>query len=134
MRNTIILVALFFTLSCSMATESSQPETPVVAYHPVGIPVVVYNPIRLDYSGKVVTHVKSNTENGGFMFPAGTKLVFYYRAKTKDAAPPVVNVEYKKGWLPNGRPLVLYGQNSIEVSLVFTNLGYLVDEGKEIKG
>ena len=123
MKTTILLAALVFTLSCSFAIAFSHPD----------IPVVVYNPIRLDYPGKVVAHVKSNTENEGFVIPIGTKLVFYYKAKAKDAALPVVNVDFMQGRMPDRRPLVLYGQNSIGVSLVFTNPGYLVDEGKEIK-
>lgn len=133
MEKAILLVTLVFTLSCSFAAESSQPGTPVIAYNPGGIPVVVSNPIRLDYSGKIVAHVKSNTEHDGFVIPIGTKLVFYYKAKTKDAALPVVNVDFMHGRVPDGRPLVLYGQKSIEVSLVFTNPDYLVDEEKEIK-
>lgn len=133
MKRLILLVILFFTLSCTIATESSQTDITAIVNNPKGIPIVVFQPIRLDYSGKIVAQVGSNTEHGGFMIPCGTKLVFYYKARTKDAALPVINVDYMQGRMPNGCPLVLHGQNSIEVGLAFTNPGYLVDGGKEVK-
>lgn len=133
MKKTILLIALVFTLSCSIATESSQPDHPATILFPTGIPVTVYNPIQLNIPGKVVTQVARDTENGGFVIPAGTKIVFYYKAEMKDLALPTVNVDYVPSRLPDGHPLDIYGHNSVEVSLVFTGTDYFIPERKEIK-
>lgn len=133
MKKTILLVALVFILSCSITTEPPKPSIPVAANIPAGIPVLIYQPIKLDYSARIKTHVATNTENGGFIIPAGTPLVFDYEAITKNVALPAVSVEHVPTRLPSGCPLVINGQNSNKVSLVFTGTDYFDVERKEIK-
>lgn len=125
MKKSILIFTLAFVLTCSFAIAASQPE----------ISVIVVNPIIFDSPGKIIATTTGNIKTENSMIPSGTKLVFYKSARTKDTHLSMVNAALVRGITPEGRILTPQGQDTINVSLVFTSPESMkwIEDGKGIE-